>query len=108
MQIQEDPAHIDSEDMDALVEALARAGTEAEPTEQREVLKAAWWVLVLYWIGAEQATVGFISQLKTVGSWIGRQYRFYAFDWGARPLIFGGRGRLGQETPPACSSTLRR
>lgn len=32
----------------------------------------------------------------------------YAFDWGDRVRTRGGRGRLGQLTPPACRSTRSR
>ncbi len=32
-------------------------------------------------------------------------YRVYAFEWGDLLRILGGRGRLGQVTPPACSRT---
>jgi hypothetical protein len=36
------------------------------------------------------------------------QNRVYATNWGERVLILGGEGRLGQATPPACSSTRSR
>jgi short-subunit dehydrogenase len=35
-------------------------------------------------------------------------YRLYANEWGERVRILGGRGRLGQVTPPAWRSTRRR
>ena len=38
----------------------------------------------------------------------GVDYRPYAFEWGERVRSRGGLGRLGQVTPPACSSTRSR
>ena len=42
------------------------------------------------------------------GSPLGLESRPYAFDWGERIRMRGGRGRLGQLTPPAWSSTRSR
>ncbi len=38
----------------------------------------------------------------------GPEIRRYAFDWGDRVLMRGGRGRVGQVTPPAWRSTRSR
>ena len=48
--------------------------------------------------------------LVAVATPLGEEFLFrpYAFDWGGRILMRGGRGRLGQATPPAWRSTRSR
>jgi hypothetical protein len=75
VQIHEDPVHIDADDMAAVIEAIRDSGADAEATPQGLEFKAAWWILVLAWIGAEQTLAGFVAQLSAIDRRVSQHYR---------------------------------
>jgi hypothetical protein len=84
VQIEENPVHIDGEDMSAIVAAIGELGKEAEPTEQQMLLKAAWWVLVLHWLEDDTTHFAFDSFLTLLGGKVLRHYRKVKKDAPAR------------------------
>ena len=68
-------AHIDDDDMTALIAIFEDLGIEAEPIEQSTIFKAAWWVLVLHWV--ETSGEGFVNSLpwSSLSAVVVRHYR---------------------------------
>ncbi len=66
---------MDDADTAMVLAALEELGVQAEATEQTTVLKAAWWVLTLHWIGDDLPHLGFDSLLTLMGQRAWRHYR---------------------------------
>lgn len=49
--IEENFQHLDGQDVESLIEALAELGLRAEPTQPRAGSRSGDWVLVLHWLG---------------------------------------------------------
>ncbi|WP_329563707.1 hypothetical protein [Kitasatospora sp. NBC_01266] len=77
--IEENFQHLDGQDVEALIEALAELGIRAEPTQPRTASRSGDWVLVLHWLGDD---LGQITE-----------------DSVAAALVTAVRGVLGQEHP---------
>ncbi|GAB2730706.1 hypothetical protein [Kitasatospora kifunensis] len=48
--IEENFQHLDGQDVELLIEALAELGLAAEPTQPRSVTRSGDWALVLHWL----------------------------------------------------------
>ena len=53
--IEENFAHLDGEDVEALIEAFAALGLNAEPTQPRSAGPRHRWVLMLHWLRDDTA-----------------------------------------------------
>jgi len=62
--VQENAIHIDDADMAAILESLSENGLSAEAVKQSTWLKAAWWVLVLVWVGGDLSHMAFDKTLE--------------------------------------------
>ncbi|MFD0403136.1 hypothetical protein ACFV84_24295 [Kitasatospora sp. NPDC059811] len=49
--IEENFQHLDGQDVESLIEALAEFGLNAEPTQPRTGTRNGEWALVLHWLG---------------------------------------------------------
>jgi hypothetical protein len=73
--VEQNHVHMDDADTAVVLAALEELGVQAEATEQTTVLKAAWWVLTLHWIGDDLPHLGFDSLLTLLGQRVWRHYR---------------------------------
>ena len=48
--IEENFQHLDGQDVESLIEALAGLGLRAEPTQPRTATRGTGWTLVLHWL----------------------------------------------------------
>jgi hypothetical protein len=48
--IEENFQHLDGQDVESLIEALAELGLSAEPTQPRTATRSGDWALVLHWL----------------------------------------------------------
>ena len=71
-----------------ILAALEEAGVKAEATEQTTLLKAAWWVLVLHWVGDDLPHLGFDSMLTLLGQRVWKDYREYGKSPPARIDVY--------------------
>ncbi|HXY43075.1 MAG TPA: hypothetical protein VEH29_02710 [Acidimicrobiales bacterium] len=90
VQVEENPVHIDNEDMAAIIDAIGELGKEAEPTGQKTLLKAAWWVLVLHWLEDDTTHFAFDTFLTILGTKVLRHYRKTKKDPPARIDVVDG------------------
>ena len=79
--VEKNPSHINEAEMAAIINDLLDLGYHSESTEQSNILKAAWWVLVIHWVGEDLPHLGFDSTLTVLGRRIWKRYR--------------GRGQIG-------------
>lgn len=66
---------MDDADTAAVLAALKELGVDARATEQTMLLKTAWWVLTLRWVGDDLPHLGFDSLLTLLGQRVWRHYR---------------------------------
>jgi hypothetical protein len=81
--------HMDDADTAAILAALAELDVEAEVTEQTLLLKTAWWVLALHWIGDDLPHLGFDSLLTLLGQRVWKHYRERKLEGPARIDVYG-------------------
>lgn len=55
--IEENFQHLDGQDVESLIEALAELGVSAEPTQPRTSTRHDEWVLVLHWLRDETGQI---------------------------------------------------
>ena len=73
--VEENPIHIDDTDMEAIIEGLRESGFSTEVTEQSTLLKTAWWVLVLVWIGGDLSHLAFDTPLELLAKRVRKHYK---------------------------------
>ncbi|MER7672475.1 hypothetical protein ABTY61_29015 [Kitasatospora sp. NPDC096128] len=55
--IEENFQHLDGQDVEVLIEALAELGLSAEPTQPRTGARRGDWALVLHWLGEDTGQI---------------------------------------------------
>jgi hypothetical protein len=73
--VQENAVHIDDTDMAAILESLFENGLSAEAVKQSTWPKAAWWVLVLVWVGGDLSHMTFDKTLEDVAKKLRKHYK---------------------------------
>ena len=73
--VEKNPSHIDEVQMTAILNDLRDLGYPSEAMEQSTILKAAWWVLVIHWVGGDLLHFGFDSTLTVLGQRVWKRYR---------------------------------
>lgn len=73
--VQENAIHIDNADMAAILESLSENGLSAEAVKQSTWLKAAWWVLVLVWVGGDLSHMAFDKTLEDLAKKLRQHYK---------------------------------
>jgi hypothetical protein len=73
--VEENSVHIDEADMTAILDGLREAGYSGEPAEQSTILKAAWWVIVLHWVGGDLPHLAFDSTLTLLAQRVWKHYK---------------------------------
>jgi inactivated superfamily I helicase len=80
--------HMDDADTVAILAALEELGVVAESTEQTMLLKTAWWVLTLHWLGDDLPHLGFDSLLTLLGQRVWKHYRERKLEGPARIDVY--------------------
>ena len=60
--------------MEYVVTVLEDEGFEAEPTDQKAIFKAAWWVVALQWVEGDLPHLAFDSALTILAGKLWKHY----------------------------------
>ena len=75
--------------MAAILIDLGELGYSSEAMEQTTFLKAAWWVLVIHWVGGDLPHFGFDSTLTVLGRRVWKRYQDQGQDGPKRIDVVG-------------------
>jgi hypothetical protein len=87
--VERNRVHMDEADTAAILAALEELGVVAQATEQTMLLKTAWWILTLHWIGDDLPHLGFDSLLTLLGQRVRKHYRERKLEGPARIDVYG-------------------